>query len=429
MVGYGQMSEVMLWVQTTKPATVQYLYWDVAEPNTRTKSRSVTTLEEQAFIAKTVIAGLLPGKKFEYELLIDGKPVKRNYPLRFQTQPYWQWRTDPSDFTVAFGSCAYINETGYDRPGRLYGGEFQIFTTIASKQPDMFIWGGDNTYFRERDWDTRSGLIHRNEYTRALPEMQPLLGATHNYALWDDHDYGPNDADRSYRLRETSLDIFKLFWANQTYGTAETPGIFGRFTWNDVEFFLLDDRYHRSPNEAPNDSNKTMFGKGQLQWLKDALSNSKGNSFVSFRVIVNGNQMLNPNGEYNESLTQCTTEHDDLIRYIKQNKIPGIIFLTGDRHFTEMIVLNDSAFYPLYDYTSSALTSGMNTLKNMDGSPTAEFYNPLRVEGTLVCDKHNFGMLRFSGKLRDRAVILECYDVTGMLRWSKEIKASDLRVK
>ncbi|MFA6467714.1 MAG: alkaline phosphatase D family protein [Bacteroidota bacterium] len=429
MVGYGQMTEVMLWVQTTKPVAVQYLYWDTSGPNDKQKSISITTSEAEAYTARTVISGLQPGRSYGYELLIEGKPVKRNYPLRFQTQSNWQWRTDPSDFTAAFGSCAYVNEKGYDRPGREYGGDYKIFAAIASKQPDLFLWGGDNVYYRERDWDTRSGLIHRNEYTRALPEMQPLLGAAHNYAIWDDHDYGPNDADRSYRLRETSLEIFKLFWANQTYGTGETPGIFGRFIWNDVEFFLLDDRYHRSPNKSPNDSIKTMFGKAQLQWLKDALSNSAGNAFVSFRVIMNGNQMLNTNGEYNESLTQFSNEYNELILYIKQNSIPGIIFLSGDRHFTEMISLRDSSFYPLYEYTSSALTSGMNTLKDSNGNPTGEFYNPLRVEGTLVTDEHNFGMLKFSGKQKDRAVALECYDAAGALRWSKKIKASELKAK
>jgi alkaline phosphatase D len=71
----------------------------------------------------------------------------------------------------------------------------------------------------------------------------------------------------------------------------------------------------------------------------------------------------------------------------------------------------------------------MNTLKDSNGNPTGEFYNPLRVEGTLVTDEHNFGMLKFSGKQKDRAVALECYDAAGALRWSKKIKASELKAK
>lgn len=427
MVGYGQMTEVMLWVQTVKPASIQYRYWNAAEPATKFTSPAVKALPEQSLIAKTVISGLTPGTKFEYEVLADGKPVKRNYPLRFQTLPLWQWRTDPPEFTMAFGSCTYVNEPEFDRNKKPYGSDYEIFTTISAMQPDLFIWGGDNTYLREPDWDSRSGIIYRYSHTRALPEMQPLLGSTHNYAIWDDHDFGPNDADRSYRLRGEALEIHKMFWANQTYGTAETQGTFGRFVWGDVEFFLLDDRYHRSPNAAKDDEQKTMFGKGQLQWLKDALLNSKGNNNISFRIIMNGNQMLNPNGEFYEALPQFTAEHADLMRFIKSNNVPGILFLSGDRHLTEVIAVKDTAFYTLYDFTSSALTSGMTSLQNRNGVPSKELTNPLRVEGTLVTDKHNFGVLKFSGPRRERTVSLECYDVTGTKRWTKQITAAELR--
>ncbi|MEW5798184.1 MAG: alkaline phosphatase D family protein [Bacteroidota bacterium] len=425
MVGYGQMTEVLLWVQTTKTATVQYLYWDAAEPKTKLKSTTAKTTEENAFVAKTLITGLLPGKKFEYVLLIDGNVVKRNYPLRFQTQPLWQWRTDPPEFSVAFGSCTYINEPPWDRPNDTYGGNYEIFSVIAQKNPDLMLWLGDNTYLREIDWDTKSGIIHRYTHTRQTPEMQPLLGAAHNYAIWDDHDYGPNNSDRSYHLKNDALETFKLFWGNQTYGTDETKGIFSRFMWGDVEFFLLDDRYHRSPNDAPNDERKTMFGKSQLQWLKDALINSS----ASFKFVVNGNQILNPNGLYYEALPQFPHEYSDLISYIKKNKISGVIFLSGDRHHTELILHNDTTFYPLYEFTSSPLTSGLNTMKQKEGSPTKEFSNPLRVPGTLVNDKRNFGILRFSGPRQDRKVLMETYDITGAVRWSKEIRVNDLTVQ
>jgi alkaline phosphatase D len=29
-----------------------------------------------------------------------------------------------------------------------------------------------------------------------------------HYAIWDDHDYGPNNADKSYHLKETSRKVF-----------------------------------------------------------------------------------------------------------------------------------------------------------------------------------------------------------------------------
>lgn len=428
MVGYGTMTEVMLWVQTSKPSAVQYRYWNNAAPKEIFTTGMVNSKGEGVHIAKTVISGLSPGTKFIYELLLDGKPVKRPYPLRFQTQPLWQWRTDPPTFTVAFGSCNFVNEPAIDRPGKPYGSDFEIFSTIAAKQPDLFIWGGDNTYLREVDWDSRSGIIHRHTHTRSLPELQPLLGGTHNLAIWDDHDFGPNDADRTYALRKESLEIYEQFWANRSYGTSETDGTFSRFVWNDVEFFLLDDRYDRSPNDAPTDEQKTMFGKEQLQWLKDALTNSAGNRDISFRIIVNGNQILNTNGAFAEMLTQFPSDYNELLGHIRSQQIPGILFLSGDRHLTELIALKDSSFYTLYDFTSSALTSGLTSLKGRNGEWTAEYNNPLRVEGTLVNDKHNFGMLTVSGKRRERVLTMECYDLTGARRWSRSVPASELQV-
>jgi len=411
MVGYGQMTEVMLWVQTTEPASVQFRYWDIQHPGTISLSKTLSTSE--ANVAHVLIDGLLPGNKFGYEVLINGTPVKRPYSLGFQTQPLWHWRTDPPDFTAAFGSCLYINETQWDRPGTPYGSDYKILGVMASKQPDLMLWLGDNTYYREIDWHTSAGLQHRWTHTRATPELQPFLGASHHYATWDDHDYGPNDADRAYRLKGEALENHKLFWGNQTYGTPETPGVFGRFEWGDVEFFLLDDRYHRSPNGAPNDASKTMFGKEQFRWLMDGLVSSN----ATFKIVANGNQVLNPSTG-GETFYNYRHEYETLLRFIKEQRIPGVVFLSGDRHLTELVVLKDTAFYPLYDYTSSSLTAGLSSYKDTD--------NPNVVPGTLVNDAHSFGILRFSGPRRDRVLTMECWDHTGTLRWSHTIKAVDL---
>jgi alkaline phosphatase D len=119
---------------------------------------------------------------------------------------------------MAVGSCAYIGEAQYDRPGDPYGGDYQIFTNIHQDQPALMLWLGDNTYLREVDWHSRSGIQHRFTHTRSLSEMQPLLASTHHYAIWDDHDYGPNNSDRSFIFKDIVTDIFCDFWGNPTCG-------------------------------------------------------------------------------------------------------------------------------------------------------------------------------------------------------------------
>ena len=119
------------------------------------------------------------------------------------------------------------------------GAEYGIFESIRQKQPDVMLWLGDNVYMRDLDWTTRTGMLQRYAFGRAVKELQPLLGSVHHYAIWDDHDYGPNDADRSYRDKEVAREVFQLFWGNPSYGVPGRDGTRGvnfRFTWADVEF-------------------------------------------------------------------------------------------------------------------------------------------------------------------------------------------------
>ena len=88
---------------------------------------------------------------------------------------------------------------------------------------------------------------------------------------------------------------------------------------------------------------------------------------------------------------------------------------------TELIRVDKEGFYPLYDFTSSSLTAGLSTPRG------PEVENPFRVPGTLVSDRHNFGLIRVSGPRTDRTMTLECRDVTGEVRWTHAIRARDLR--
>jgi alkaline phosphatase D len=127
MLGYAEMTEVAIWVQTTQEATVQLRYWQQGKPETSRLTEPIRTTKAGDHIALFRLTDLPFGTRFEYELYLNGEYVKRDYPLVFQTQPHWRWRTDPPEFTIAFGSCAYFNDPVVDRPGNPYGGEYEIF--------------------------------------------------------------------------------------------------------------------------------------------------------------------------------------------------------------------------------------------------------------------------------------------------------------
>jgi alkaline phosphatase D len=350
---------------------------------------------------------------YQYELFINGQPVKLSYTLKFQTRKLWQWREDPPDFNFVTGSCTYVNDPPYDRPGKPYGENYEIFTTIYKQQPDMMLWLGDNTYLRETDWYSRSGILYRHTHTRSLAELQPLLGSVHHYAIWDDHDYGPDNSDRSFRQKKDALEAFKLFWGNPAFGVNNQPGTATMFQWADVDFFLLDNRYYHSPNNRAS-GKRTLLGEEQVSWLIDALTASE----ASFKFIVVGGQFLNP-VTYGENFSTFPEERSKILRLISRENISGIIFLTGDRHHTELSKLERENLYPLYDLTVSPLTSAPNPQH-------IEEHNFLRVPKTFVGER-NFARLNVTGPGNNRLLKIAVFDKSGTELWTRAIKANDLK--
>lgn len=416
MVGYSAMREVALWIQTTNEANVKFVYWNTNEKNKKIESETVHTQENSAFTAKVILANLEPGQTYNYEVYINNKKIKIDYELKFQTQKLWQWREDPPDIKFATGSCLYVNEEIYDRPGKLYGSDYQILTSIYNKKPDFMLWLGDNTYLREVDWDSRSGILARNTHTRSLTELQPLLGSVHHYAIWDDHDFGPNDSDRGFWNKDATLAAFKLFWANPSYGINGHPGTTTYFQWGDVDFFLLDNRYYRTPDNRKS-GKRVMLGDEQINWLIDNLVTSK----APFKFIVIGGQVINSVDKYYiENYIKFEEEKNLLLNLIEEEKIEGIIFLDGDRHHSEISKLERKNSYPLYDFTISPLTAGPANSKDE--------INEFRIDGTLV-NVRNFAVFNITGPKKNRNLTCTVFNSTGEELWHYSINENELKYK
>lgn len=406
MLGYTDLRETAIWVQTTEKADVRIDYWLKEKPALVFSTETLET-ESTAHTSVLIADNIEPGNTYVYKLFINNKEVVLPYLTEFQTQPVWKWRNDPPDFSLAAGSGTYINEKEYDRPGKPYGGEYEIFQAIHSSSPDFMIWLGDNAYLREPDWNTWTGIVKRWTHTRSIKEMQPLLASTHHYAIWDDHDYGPNNSDRGFWNKNSTLEAFKLFWANPSYGIGDIEGVITQFQWNDVDFILLDNRFYRSPNLIQ-EKNKTILGDKQKQWLKDALISSSG----SFKIIVMGGQFLNDAGNHEVySANGFNAERQEIIDFIYAHNIKNVVFLTGDRHHSELSVLEEHGKPRIIDITFSALTSG--AANNKDEK------NSYRVENTYT-NKRNYGLISFSGPLKQRKMNIETRDSQGSLIWKKE---------
>lgn len=410
MLGYNSYREQALWVQTEKAAKVEFAYHPLDSGDPWLKSTAVNTKESKAFVAEVVLDNLTPGTAYEYQVFVNGKVVPKVGNQLFYTQTIWAYRTDPPNFQFALGSCNYINEAPTDRSGKPYGGDYQIFTSIAVSQPKFMLWLGDNVYFRESDWSSKSGIQHRYTHSRHIPELKTLLANAPQFAIWDDHDYGPNNSDRSFINKELSKETFDLFWSNPTNEHPDLHGITTQFDWSDCQFFLLDNRYNRAPNDRL-DGDRTILGTHQLEWFKEALLNSP----ATFKFVALGGQFLNTAPVFeNYSANGYDKERQEIIDFIYKHQIKNVIFLTGDRHHSELSVLESAGKPTIYDLTISPLTSGVH-----DASSEA---NSLRVAGSHIAER-NFGLIKVSGPLKARELEIQILSTANKPLWETKILA------
>jgi alkaline phosphatase D len=429
MLGYQTHRECMVWVETENADTVTVEFWPADRPEAiRRVVNAMPWVSPAGGQPQRFVLPLLEmGTTYEYRVLIDNEPVALPGPLIFRTTAQWEWRQRPAtppDFSFLFGSCAYFNDTPYDRPGTPYGAGTEIFTHMARSGADFMLWGGDNLYLRESDWSSESGIWYRYRQDRATPDLQPLLAAMPHYGTWDDHDFGPNNSNAGYEFKDVTLAAFKAYFGNRTWGEPDNPGVYGKFQWGDAAFFVLDNRYHRDESETNADAfpEKSQYGAKQMAWLRqNLLSMLEGNNrrHSPIRFIVTGGQFLSerlyPGSEDHHRYQR---ERQEIIDLIRTHRIPGVIILSGDVHYTELVRRDDLLPYPLYELTSSPLSSGAfsRTLEPVQG----------RIEGTAVQDQ-NYCKIAISGPAAERIITITCYSKTGELLWQQVIQANDLR--
>ena len=122
-----------------KEAKVDLIYHSVNADITYTET--VSTKDEKAFTATIIADSLKPGTTYEYQIKIDDQLISNNTDqLKFTTQELWQHRNDPPNWKMALGSCAYINEKEYDRPGEPYGGGYS-YLNLSMKSLRILCFG------------------------------------------------------------------------------------------------------------------------------------------------------------------------------------------------------------------------------------------------------------------------------------------------
>jgi len=417
MVGISTSTSVAIWLMLDSPGRVEIEHWPLEQPDRRARSAPLQVTAEDGYTAQVHLTGLPPGIRYGYRVLLDGEPIPVATELRFVTGSHNP--SPPRDLLIATASCTYIPDPPYEIPDpKAFGTGFEIFDAIAGQRPDLMLWLGDNIYYRDTDLteDTAVRMNARWAATRTFPPIQRLLQTGQHLAIWDDHDYGPDNSDRTFALKEQSLGLFKRYWANADYGLPEVPGVFSKASMGDVDLFLLDDRYYRDDDAAPPTPESTMLGARQLEWLKRSLLESQ----ATFRLIVNGSRMLtdkiSETRRGGEGWHNFPEERATFLNWLTTEHIDGVFFVSGDIHYTHLTQRERPGTYPLTELTCSPLTTRVHPRP----FPVRE------LPGTLVTVR-NFCTLRISGPAEERLFTVSAWDAAGRELWTEAFPAASLR--
>ena len=339
LTGDVRANQVTLWMYAPIKSKCTFSYRAEGSSKADAKTGELTALSNQAAkvpgqILKSTVVGLSPDTRYQYQVTIDGK-ADQSWKGSFKTAPL---EGTPTAFRMAITSCMHIKRAQ------------RSWNLLLAEQPDLHLTVGDTHYADTTDPTIQ--LQHHVAYRRKN-EFANVLRQVPTYAIWDDHDYGPNNSDGTAEGKEFSLAGWKQAWPNPASGTPDTSGAFFKFSRGDVDFFVVDGRYHRSPNELPDNDKKRMLGDAQFEWLLSGLKNSK----AKFKIIASGSVLHHSKVD---GWRIFTFSRHRLFDAIKKHKISGVMYIGGDMH--QSLVWqhheSDRVGYPMIEIMSSGITNG-----------------------------------------------------------------------
>ncbi len=313
MLGHVSSTKAHIWIKGSTPGMARVLIGEKSDLSDGRLQGALELSEDGGKMGTLTVEGLKPQTRYYYSVLLNGGEVTG--------QPYASFVTpitegQPTRIRVAFSSC--FGRTGANTAA----GWGQL---AANAKADVILMLGDNHYADSTQRAKQSKFYFSQ---RDVSGFRAATRGTPSYGIWDDHDYGPNDSDRTAKGKEISLETFKMHWANPSYGQSDHPGIYSTFLRGNIQFVLLDDRYYRDPNRSPATPAKTLLGVRQKAWLKATLKQSA----AKIKLVALGSEWQ-LNG-HSDSYTSFKSEQKEILDFLRDEKIEGVILLSGDRHFT-----------------------------------------------------------------------------------------------
>ena len=301
--------------------------------------------------------------------------------------------TDNTSFI--FGSCRYLL--------RLFGGSLfdgrgdKTFRSInrqidAGKPTDLLLMVGDQIYADDLNFlgpdNQADEFLSRYRKVFGQKHLRELMGRLPTYLTLDDHEIS-NDWDQDRVKKEGDLFAAAIH-AYECYQFVHGPGfefsgkpdmsdtpqkLWYKFRHGKSAFFVMDTRTERYSSYEP----AQMIGPEQMDALKKWLV-ARGQGTNTKFVVTSVPFFPDTRSGSEDKWSGFTEQRLELLDYVRDNKVPKVVFLSGDVHcsmagqlkysgdpnFLVTSVVSSSFFWPY----PQGQASGFNlkgTLESSDG--------------------------------------------------------------
>lgn len=276
----------------------------------------VEPVDEAGRVVGFRVGDLVADTTYHYAVEVDGRldDVRTG---RFTTFP-----DGPSSYTVAIGACARVGSNG------------AVFDTIRELDPLLYLVTGDLHYA-----DTGVNDIERYrevmDLTLSRPAQSALYRDTPIAYVWDDHDYGPNDADGNSPSRQAAMESYREHVPSYDLAGPESA-VYQAFTIGRVRFVLTDARSARNLDANEDPGPKSMLGAEQKAWFKEeVVTASQEHELV---VWVNPVPWVAEARDGADHWAGFAEERRELADHIADNHIDNLMMVAGDAH---MVAIDD----------------------------------------------------------------------------------------
>lgn len=351
IVGLVAAQQVQIALKAASNGKIRIAYREAATEASRFSAWK-DLKKDEGYSASIILKNIRPATEYDYRAEFGGGSAS----------PWYQFTSFPAPgkagiFQFAFSACFRERYKPH-----------YIFDYIQKQSPTFVALLGDNMYGDydgdinklerlRRDRTYRQEMILGGEY---LPPGETVIEALRNkyhrnfdeyfqgvsnhipiMAIWDDHDYGQDNSDGTYRYKDEAKQVFLETFPTYPYETKE-GGLHYRFSVADVDFFVLDTRWYRTAMQVEDGPDKTMLGQQQLEWLLAGLKASK----AAFKMILSSVSWNDYGGDTSsgrpgfDSWRGYLYERNKILAFIEDEAIPGVLIFSGDQHYPSAHILN-----------------------------------------------------------------------------------------